>query len=201
MSRSELHDWEYTIKSLCGDNADKMLAIAQDIYNTAFVRGKDSISLEQQPCEDCVSRKSVVEWLERCTDDSIEHAIDTNLDFIPSVTPSYNSIKTELKPCEDCISRKAVIDAIHKLNIPEDMCVFEIISHIEVAIATLPSVTPQPKIRHWILNDNQGVQAVGYLTYHCSECGREICSKYHGKISLLKQYPYCHCGAKMEVEE
>lgn len=54
---------------------------------------------------------------------------------------------------------------------------------------------------HWILNDTQGVQAVGYLTYHCSECGREICSKYHGKISLLKEYPYCHCGAKMQSEE
>lgn len=60
----------------------------------------------------------------------------------------------------------------------------------------------EPKTGHWMLNDNQGVQAVGRLTYHCSECGREISSKYHGKISLLKEYPYCHCGAKMqEVEE
>lgn len=57
------------------------------------------------------------------------------------------------------------------------------------------------KTGHWILNDNQGIQAVGYLTYHCSECGREINSKYHGKISLLEEYPYCHCGAKMESEE
>lgn len=40
----------------------------------------------------------------------------------------------------DLISRQAVLDAIQKLNIPEDMCVFEIISHIELAIATLPSV-------------------------------------------------------------
>lgn len=55
----------------------------------------------------------------------------------------------------------------------------------------------EPKTGHWIRNEKQGVQAVGYLTYHCSECGREICSKYHGKISLLKEYPYCHCGAKM----
>ena len=53
----------------------------------------------------------------------------------------------------------------------------------------------------WILNETQGVQAAGYLTYHCSECNREIISKYHGKISLLKEFPYCHCGAKMEVEE
>lgn len=59
----------------------------------------------------------------------------------------------------------------------------------------------EPKTGHWILNEYQGVQAVGYLRYHCSECGREICSKYHGKISLLKEYPYCHCGANMRGEE
>ena len=57
------------------------------------------------------------------------------------------------------------------------------------------------KVGKWVLNDNQGVQAVGYLTYHCSECNREISSKYHGKMSLLKEYPYCHCGAKMEGAE
>ena len=57
------------------------------------------------------------------------------------------------------------------------------------------------KTGHWIRNEKQGVQAVGYLTYHCSECGREICSKYHGKMSLLKEYPYCHCGARMEIEK
>lgn len=62
----------------------------------------------------------------------------------------------------------------------------------------LRGVRPKGK---WILNDYQGVQAVGYLRYHCSECGREICSKYHGKISLLKEYPYCHCGAEMEMKD
>lgn len=45
MSRSELHNWECAIESLCGDNADQMLAIAQDIYNTAFVHGKNCTSL------------------------------------------------------------------------------------------------------------------------------------------------------------
>lgn len=43
----------------------------------------------------------------------------------------------------DLISRQAAIDAIEKLNIPEDMCVFEILSHIELAISTLPSVEPK----------------------------------------------------------
>lgn len=42
--------------------------------------------LEQEPCEDCVSRQAVVQWLENATDDSIEHAIDSNLEFIPLVT-------------------------------------------------------------------------------------------------------------------
>lgn len=63
------------------------------------------------------------------------------------------------------------------------------------------SVQLKVKTGRWIKNKEQGVQAVGYLTYHCSECGREISSKYHGKVSLLKEYPYCHCGAKMESEE
>lgn len=48
MSRAELHNWECVIESLCGDNADKVLAIAQDIYNTAYVQGKNYMSLEQE---------------------------------------------------------------------------------------------------------------------------------------------------------
>lgn len=67
-------------------------------------------------------------------------------------------------------------------------------------VDSMPTVEER-KVGKWILNDNQGVQAVGYLTYHCSECNREISSKYHGEISLLKEYPYCHCGAEMEGGE
>lgn len=47
MSKSELHDWECAIEELSGNNADKMLDIAQDIYNTAFVRGKNYMTWEQ----------------------------------------------------------------------------------------------------------------------------------------------------------
>lgn len=57
------------------------------------------------------------------------------------------------------------------------------------------------KTGKWIRNDCQPVQPAGYLTYHCSVCGREISSKYHGKISMLESFPFCHCGAKMEVDE
>lgn len=68
---------------------------------------------------------------------------------------------------------------------------------VDFCNTVIKALEQKPKTGHWIRNEKQGVQAVGYLTYHCSECGREICSKYHGKISLLKEYPYCHCGAKM----
>ena len=34
--------------------------------------------------------------------------------------------------------------------------------------------------------------------YRCSVCGREIMSAV--KVNIEK-YPYCHCGAKMDLEE
>jgi len=48
---------------------------------------------------------------------------------------------------DDLISRQAAIDAINRLDIPEDMCVFEILSHIELELGTLPSAQPEQR---WI---------------------------------------------------
>lgn len=45
---------------------------------------------------------------------------------------------------DDLIRRQAAIDAIDRLDIPEDMCVFEILSHIELEIGNLPSAQPEP---------------------------------------------------------
>lgn len=45
MSRSMLHDWEHLINRICGDKANEMLEIAQDIYNTAYVRGGNAKDL------------------------------------------------------------------------------------------------------------------------------------------------------------
>jgi len=44
----------------------------------------------------------------------------------------------------ELISRRAAIDAIDRLDIPEDMCVFEILSHIELEIGNLPPAQPEP---------------------------------------------------------
>ena len=71
MSKNELHDWEYAIEKLSHDNADKMLAIAQDIYNTAFVRGKNYMSLEQTrwiPCSERLPKDDtfmLVQYIDR----------------------------------------------------------------------------------------------------------------------------------------
>ena len=46
----------------------------------------------------------------------------------------------------DIIYRQAAIDAIDRLDIPEDMCVFEILSHIELEIGTLPSAQPDNRL-------------------------------------------------------
>lgn len=35
----------------------------------------------------------------------------------------------------------------------------------------------------------------------CSQCERCICSERMEKDELIKRYPYCHCGAKMDKEE
>lgn len=131
---------------------------------------------------------------------------------------SINAIKhgkvLEQEPCEDTISRKSIKEKLQEhhdffvnayggfSNLPlNDKSRVDEITNCIAMVVNEPPVNPQPKTGHWILNDNQGVKAAGCLTYHCSECGREISSKYHGKISLLKEYPYCHCGAKMESRD
>ena len=45
MSRTLLHDWEYSIEKN-KNNTEELLKIAEDIYNTAYVRGKAS---EERP--------------------------------------------------------------------------------------------------------------------------------------------------------
>lgn len=47
MSRSLLHDWEHDIERCCRENLPcEMTEIAEDIYNTAYVRGKNSVDDE-----------------------------------------------------------------------------------------------------------------------------------------------------------
>jgi hypothetical protein len=92
MSKNELHDWEYAIEKLSGNNANKMLDIAQDIYNTAFVRGKNHMTWEQEHCEDCISRKFMYNLGATCIATRNKNgkliALGT-IENLPSVTPTH----------------------------------------------------------------------------------------------------------------
>lgn len=55
MSRSLLHDWEGSIERN-KNNTEELLNIAEDIYNTAYTRGKASTKRPQGECRTCIHR-------------------------------------------------------------------------------------------------------------------------------------------------
>ncbi len=119
------------------------------------------LSLEQEPCEDAISREQAkVAVRDRFKDLPSRVEINTILNELPSVTPSYNSIKTELKSSEDCINIQTVKDQMIKygFNAP-DMTVTEFVED-------LPSATPQPKIGKWTRVKDK----TGLLLWKCT-CG------------------------------
>lgn len=87
---------------------------------------------------------------------------------------------------DDLISRQAAIDinAYYHGRMPN-----EVNYKIYKKLMQLPSAQ---KTGRWI-------QFPSHNAYKCSECGRVI-ETTNGKNNVCKHYPYCHCGAKMEVE-
>ena len=163
-------------------------------------------ALEQQPCEDCISRQKAIDtvvfecggWI------GLAREISKQLRQLPPVTPSYNSIKTELKPCEDCISRADVRKLICKNN--DKYGYSDRFHKFTNECLNLPSVTPQPKMGRWVEeNINEWSRKV-----FCSECGclppfehisngDVYSASGYGVINKTKFCP--NCGVKMEVEE
>lgn len=101
----------------------------------------------------------------------------------------------------DCISRQAVLDEMMLIPIAPLMVGDRVVYKkgvLEGMIKALPSVTPKPKTGHWIMTDDTN----WYDAYFkCSCCGREIGIPYDLRNQVINKYPYCHCGAKMEVSE
>lgn len=120
------------------------------------------------------------------------------------ISPAYlkqelEALALEQRPCTvDDAREDFMYDVYNILDfLPTNNEANRIIDSFDRVTSDLETTRKKGK---WILNETQGVQAVGYKTYHCSECNREISSKYNGKISLLKEFPYCHCGAEMESD-
>ena len=83
------------------------------------------------------------------------------------------------------------------------------VGYVEVVaiddIENVPTIEAEP-VRHgrWIFDG-----AIYYdedekcYDYQCSECGRFVSVRGGnlGKEELEEEYPYCHCGAKMDLKE
>lgn len=169
------HSLKNKIKSLCykGELSEKE-------------RDRIIQALEQQPSEDCISRESVIEWLK-------------DKDIIKTKNQEENARK-ELAFLSSVIPQSKIGHWIRTRTWEHDgelycsKCGF--VPHDERDChnfcpncgAKMESVTPQPKIGHWIIIDD-----CEQFIAKCSECGRIEDSR------MINKYPYCHCGAKMEV--
>lgn len=71
------------VSDLCRDTAKLLEGLLESLSDPDLAK-------------DCISRKQVLHWLENATDESIENALNNNLDFIPPVTsPTSRKTLTE----------------------------------------------------------------------------------------------------------
>ena len=110
----------------------------------------------------------------------------------------------EQEPCEDCVSREFMYELGATCIATRDK------NDKLIALGTienLPSVKPAPKKGKWIkIHTDEKYDFFGYrvkvATYKCSVCGRTIVDiGTYGCTNRIENYPYCHCGAKMESKE
>lgn len=94
------------------------------------------------------------------------------------------------------IERQAAIDTVAKwlfdvFGIKESDGTATVFKRLRELPSVQPDVVPVVHGR-WmpILSYNN--------TYKCSECGRLLVNITDGKNKVAKNYPYCHCGAKMD---
>lgn len=156
-------------------------------------------ALEQEPCEDAISRQAVMEHystgeLAHCNHISRNNLLDF-IEQLPPVTP---------QPCGDLISRKAILEEFENDQYHLEFCKEHHIERsismemVRIRLHDLPSVNLQPKTGHWIAQDIHNC----HTDFKCSECGY-IHSFMHIYGEPTADYTYCpNCGAKMvETQE
>ena len=62
-------------------------------------------------------------------------------------------------------------------------------------ILNAPTIEPERKKGKWILVE----ESIKIAAYKCSECGRSVWTDRG--YDVMKDYPYCHCGAEMRGEQ
>ena len=115
----------------------------------------------------------------------LEYSVSDLDEDIKAFDMAIKALKQE--PCEDAINRQSVLDKWENTTLRGR-------TEFDQVIMMLPSVAPQSKIGHWIRQQTPYGLAD---TCECSLCGRTIYAKDEED---LEDYPYCHCGARMEGE-
>ncbi|MBR3644824.1 MAG: hypothetical protein IKN54_00240 [Lachnospiraceae bacterium] len=143
------------------------------------LRKKLAEYLEQQPCEDAVSRDC-----DKCAyyDDG---ANDEACDGCFADEYEHPNFKPKAQHYEDCISRQAV-DELSKELVHTTRDKADFLCNFWEGLQKLPPVTPKEKTGHWIYK--QGIFGAVY----CSKCDFEL------KTNNTKYCP--NCGARMVSE-
>ena len=100
---------------------------------------------------------------------------------------------------DDLISRQAAIDALGEeplLWTEDDAGEVAERNQWKQDVAAIKALPSAERHGRWLVQD----KGIIVTSYRCSECGRVVRDDTGYDVSI--DYPYCHCGAKMdEVEE
>jgi hypothetical protein len=131
----------------CIGTIEMLQRLAYNIHGVMDVIDADNCkkiikALEQEPCEDAISRKAVINQIFYSTDNNgdvvLGSALRERIEKLPSVTPTN-------KECVDCVSRKAVLDMAKSYNTDGYDSYTPLVVDVE-DIEELPSITPiRPK--------------------------------------------------------
>lgn len=101
---------------------------------------------------------------------------------------------------EDAISRQEVLEQMNCWIGSGEYRYTNATDYLRTRIKSLSPVTPKQKIGHWIYDE---ICSDWYDTvYKCSCCERRISftrayETEDEEDDVYRNYPYCHCGAKM----
>lgn len=120
---------------------------------------------------------------------------DDSWDGMPEEVIDIAIKALEQEPCKDAISRQAVLvglASIAKAKAKSD-AQKSLMGRVMFFAERLPSVTPEPKIGHWIMTGDYHASAFGNIEYVKCSCCREY---------SLEEGNYCpNCGAKMQEDK
>lgn len=158
----------------CGDCDDKNICFD---FSAIQALNLATQALEQEPCEDAVSRKALLDKAYAYGNGLEPEGYCVDVEDVQALPPVVPTVKIS----EDCIDRYSALAELNPL------------SYEYKAIKELPSVVP--KRGKWILDEEVSKKHIEPI-YICSAC------KNYEAWGNTEKTPFCpNCGARMESEE